>query len=96
MVIDDKEFQKFLVELASSLRTAGVSEDVITNAIAAAIRKRENEVNKAQKVEMHTVKNPQVVYGPPPMEKVEVVEMMRDPQVIYGPPTIPTPTEHRK
>ena len=96
MIIDDKEFQKFLMELTGNLRAAGVSKDVITEAIAAAIRKRENELKKAQKVEMHTVKNPQVVYGPPPMERVEMVEMIREPQVLYGPPTVDKPTGHKK
>ena len=62
-----------------------VSYDEIKELMVEALYKlsKENE-----KVETHTVTMPQVLYGPPPMEKVEhvVVERVDMPQVLYGPP----------
>ncbi len=37
------------------------------------------------KPKVHVVKQPQVLYGPPPMREEVVVEM---PQVLYGPPPV--------
>lgn len=98
MNIDENEFKKFLRELAKNLKASGVNEDVISTAIANAIKtredalKKEKEKNKDKEVRVVTINEPQMLYGPPPvMQKEEVVyeEVVERPQMLYGPP--PTP-----
>ncbi len=51
------------------------------------IKASQDKINSVERVETVVIKEPQVLYGPPPMEKVEVVHV-ETPQVLYGPPPV--------